>query len=132
MIEKGNIIIYRKMLQSILHLYEIRSSNISIIYIFAPPCPKTRSLLFCFDVTVVCHFFCIFHSWENKSIRILSHLVILGLSETNDNFAHISENVLNNTVKSCIIYHHIFQYSHWYGNLQKLLVVLITAYSGAI
>ena len=54
-------------------------------------------ILFCFDVTVVCHLFCIFHSWENKSIRILSHLVILGLSETNDNFAHISENVLNNT-----------------------------------
>ena len=38
--------------------------------------------LFCFDVTVVCHLFCIFHSWENKSIRILSHLVILGLSES--------------------------------------------------
>ena len=53
-------------------------------------------ILFCFDVTVVCHLFCIFHSWENKSIRILSHLVILGLSETNDNFAHISENILNN------------------------------------
>ena len=41
------------LLQIILHLYEIRSLTISIIYIFAPPCPKTRSLLFCFDVKLI-------------------------------------------------------------------------------
>ena len=64
-----NIIIYRKI---ILHLYEIRSLTISIIYIFAPPCPKTRSLLFCFDVKLIWIWSSEFCRYEQKYMLSLS------------------------------------------------------------
>ena len=37
----------------ILHLYKIESLNISIIYSFAPPCPRNRSIYSCFDVKLI-------------------------------------------------------------------------------
>ena len=61
-----------KMLQIILHLYEIRSLTISIIYIFAPPCPKTTSLLFCFDVKLIWIWSSEFCRYEQKYMLSLS------------------------------------------------------------